>query len=77
MENLPSNEARLKKNRCGNCLDCPSCMQQLSLRAATVGPKNVEDPKATPRKVYYLLCLNCHWSSRDVGIPDQQSSSKC
>lgn len=50
-------------------------MQQLSLRAATVGPKNVEDPKASPRKVYYLLCLNCHWSSRDVGIPDQQSSS--
>lgn len=75
LENLPSSEARLKKNRCGNCLDCPSCHQQLSVRAATVGPKNPEDPKATPRKVFYLLCLLCHWSSRDVGIPDQPATT--
>ncbi|XP_018322483.1 dynactin subunit 4 [Agrilus planipennis] len=74
-ENLPSAEARLKKNRCGDCYDCPSCKQNLSKRAATVGPKNPEDPKATPRKVYYLLCLNCRWSSRDVGIPDQAAAT--
>ncbi|KAK4883326.1 hypothetical protein RN001_006645 [Aquatica leii] len=74
-ENLPSSEARLKKNRCGNCFDCPSCHQQLSTRAATVGPKNPDDPKAAPRKVFYLLCLLCRWSSRDVGIPDQAAVS--
>lgn len=50
---------------------CPSCLLHLSVRAATVGPKNPEDPKATPRKVVYLHCLMCRWSSRDVGIPDQ------
>ncbi|KAI4460349.1 dynactin p62 subunit [Holotrichia oblita] len=71
LENMPSAEARLKKNRCGNCLICPSCLLHLSVRAATVGPKNPEDPKATPRKVVYLHCLMCRWSSRDVGIPDQ------
>lgn len=76
-ENLPSSEARVKKNRCGNCYDCPSCHQQLSTRAATVGPKNPEDPKATPRKVFYLLCLLCRWSSRDVGIPDQTVGEYC
>lgn len=76
-ENLPSSEARLKKNRCGNCYDCPSCHQQLTTRAATVGPKNPEDPKATPRKVFYLLCLLCRWSSRDVGIPDQSAGMFC
>lgn len=76
-ENLPSSEARVKKNRCGNCYDCPSCYQQLSTRAATVGPKNPEDPKATPRKVFYLLCLLCRWSSRDVGIPDQSVGELC
>ncbi|KAK5650079.1 hypothetical protein RI129_001113 [Pyrocoelia pectoralis] len=74
-ENLPSSEARLKKNRCGNCFDCPSCHQQLTTRAANVGPKNGEDTKATPRKVFYLLCLLCRWSSRDVGIPDQSAVS--
>ncbi|KAF5300149.1 hypothetical protein FQR65_LT09240 [Abscondita terminalis] len=74
-ENLPSSEARLKKNRCGNCFDCPSCHQQLTTRAATVGPKNPDDPKALPRKVFYLLCLLCRWSSRDVGIPDQSAVS--
>ncbi|KRT81399.1 hypothetical protein AMK59_5019, partial [Oryctes borbonicus] len=52
-------------------LICPSCLLHLSVRAATVGPKNPEDPKATPRKVVYLHCLMCRWSSRDVGIPDQ------
>ncbi|KAI4460369.1 dynactin p62 subunit [Holotrichia oblita] len=71
LENMPSAEARLKKNRCGNCLICPSCLLHLSVRAATIGPKNPEDPKATPRKVVYLHCLMCRWSSRDVGIPDQ------
>ncbi|XP_017777117.1 PREDICTED: dynactin subunit 4 [Nicrophorus vespilloides] len=72
LENLPSTEAKLKKNKCSNCLECPSCHQQLSSKAATVAPKNPEDPKATPKKVIYLCCLNCRWTTRDVGIPDQE-----
>lgn len=74
LENLPSSEARLKKNRCSNCLDCPSCGQQLSVRA---GPsrKDPEDSKAAPKKLLYLLCFSCHWTSRDVGIPDQQAAT--
>ncbi|XP_018393235.1 PREDICTED: dynactin subunit 4 isoform X1 [Cyphomyrmex costatus] len=78
MENLPSSEVRLKKNKCSNCFDCPCCFQTLSTRAglapvraaAPEGEEN-KDVKATPKKVYYLFCSLCRWSSRDAGIPDQ------
>lgn len=77
-ENMPSSEARLKKNRCSSCFDCPCCFHTLSTRAAiTTQPRPVgeggdgkPDPKAT-KKMYYLSCFNCRWTSRDVGIPDQ------
>ncbi|XP_044263145.1 dynactin subunit 4 [Tribolium madens] len=74
-ENLPSSEARLKKNRCGNCYICPFCQQELSTRIGSKGPSNPEDPKSTPKKMYYLSCLYCRWSSRDVGIPDQGAAT--
>lgn len=86
LENMPSSEARLKKNRCGSCFDCPSCFHTLSTRATTIQVKHLtpskddsksdakpdakSDPKA-PKKMYYLSCFNCRWTSRDVGMPDQ------
>ena len=33
---MPSAEARLKKNRCANCFDCPSCGHTLSTRATSM-----------------------------------------
>nr|CAH7743499.1 unnamed protein product [Callosobruchus chinensis] len=72
-ENIPSSEAKLKKNRCGNCYVCPSCQQDLSTRIASKGSANPEEAKSTPKKMYYLLCQFCRWSSRDVGIPDQST----
>lgn len=27
--------------------------------------------KALTRKMYYLSCLACRWTSRDAGLPDQ------
>lgn len=27
--------------------------------------------KLSSRKMYYLSCLACRWTSRDVGLPDQ------
>lgn len=80
MENIPSSEAKLKKNRCNKCFDCPSCQHTLSSRANTVQDtrkpeeddgKKVASDKVITRKMYYLYCLACRWSSRDVGIPDQ------
>ncbi|XP_014468506.1 PREDICTED: dynactin subunit 4 [Dinoponera quadriceps] len=80
MENLPSSEVRLKKNKCSNCFDCPCCFQTLSTRAGLAPVRTIltsseaeeaKDVKATPKKVYYLFCSLCRWSSRDAGIPDQ------
>ncbi|KAK2582786.1 hypothetical protein KPH14_005050 [Odynerus spinipes] len=77
MENLPSAEVRLKKNRCSSCFNCPNCFQMLSTRAGhaplrtTKEGKDSKDAKVVPKKVYYLACSFCRWSSRDVGIPDQ------
>ncbi|CAG9823358.1 unnamed protein product [Phaedon cochleariae] len=73
-ENIPSSEARVKKNRCGNCYICPCCEQELSTRiASTKTLSDTEDTKTTPKKMYYLSCQFCRWSSRDVGIPDQST----
>lgn len=44
------------------------------MRTATSTASEAEegkDVKAPPKKVYYLFCSLCRWSSRDAGIPDQ------
>lgn len=82
MENLPSSEVRLKKNKCLNCFECPCCFQTLSTRAGHVPLRVVpaegedsKDVKTTPKKVYYLSCSLCRWTSRDAGIPDQSGAT--
>eukprot|EP00088_Acartia_fossae_P002801 TRINITY_DN11168_c0_g1_i11.p1 TRINITY_DN11168_c0_g1~~TRINITY_DN11168_c0_g1_i11.p1 ORF type:complete len:512 (-),score=92.70 TRINITY_DN11168_c0_g1_i11:774-2279(-) len=76
MENMPSAEARLKKNRCANCFDCPHCGHTLSTRASSVSVPSPDDPtKMTAKKVYYLACAFCRWTSRDIGLPDQLVAS--
>ncbi|KAL1502083.1 hypothetical protein ABEB36_007281 [Hypothenemus hampei] len=72
-ENIPSAEAKVKKNKCANCLICPSCQQDLSTRIASKGVVNPDDSKSPAKKTYYLSCYFCGWNSRDVGIPDQTS----
>ncbi|KAL7286951.1 hypothetical protein TKK_0018891 [Trichogramma kaykai] len=76
LENLPTSEVRLKKNKCSNCFDCPCCLQTLSIRlgqsfSVSSQSKSEEESKPTTKKVYYLSCSLCRWSSRDAGIPDQ------
>ncbi|XP_059616858.1 dynactin subunit 4 [Phlebotomus argentipes] len=80
VENIPSSEAKLKKYKCSSCFDCPSCQHTLSARATTVTVPRKGDEEASgdakqssviTRKMYYLACLACRWTSRDVGIPDQ------
>lgn len=76
LEYMTSPEARLKKNKCSNCFDCPSCMHTLSTRATSVQVPNPQEPNKTiAKKVYYLVCGFCRWTSRDVGIPDQTTAS--
>ncbi|XP_014681564.1 PREDICTED: dynactin subunit 4-like [Priapulus caudatus] len=92
LENMPSTEAMLKKNRCSSCFDCPCCQHTLSTRATTllVGATSPtspdssasqpsgaaeEAPPATPKKVYYLACGFCRWTSRDGGLQDQPVAS--
>jgi len=73
---MPSAEARLKKNRCANCFDCPHCGHTLSTRATSIAVPSPEDPsKMIAKKVYYLACAFCRWTSRDIGLPDQNVAS--
>lgn len=70
---MASAEAKMRKQRCGNCFDCPSCGHTLSTRATAVVHAKPDDPgKTTAQKAYYLACGFCRWSTRDSGIPDQQ-----
>uniref|UniRef100_A0A914VCX7 Dynactin subunit 4 n=1 Tax=Plectus sambesii TaxID=2011161 RepID=A0A914VCX7_9BILA len=89
LENMPSGEARVKKNRCGTCFECPVCSMTLAVRATSVLPPGMAKAAgessaasssevstaggATPTKAYYLLCNSCRWSTRDAGIPDQNA----
>ena len=67
---------RLKRNRCANCFDCPSCGHTLTTRATSVHVPSAEDPtKVVPKKVYYLSCTFCRWTSRDIGLKDQTVAS--
>ncbi|KAK6644867.1 hypothetical protein RUM43_001140 [Polyplax serrata] len=83
-ENLPVAEAWMKKNCCSSCISCPICHLNLTTKATSV--KNKENTEAAakedgksektePKKFYYLSCFGCHWTSRDVGLPDQTSAS--
>lgn len=74
LENLPSSEARLKKNRCATCFDCPNCFHTLSIRATSIS-RSAEDGSKSATKLYYLACFFCRWTSRDVGIPDQTAAT--
>ncbi|CAL8121874.1 unnamed protein product [Orchesella dallaii] len=75
-ENMPSAEAKQKRNRCGTCYDCPSCKQTLSIRATTIQvPLEDEPEKLVAKKLYYLACGFCRWTSRDAGLPDSQNTS--
>lgn len=41
-------------------------------KATTNQPAETEKaPKILTRKMYYLSCLACRWTSRDAGLPDQ------
>lgn len=85
LENIPSSEAKLRKNKCNTCFDCPSCQSTLSARATSVqvpmtstsksGEETAESSKMVSKKMYYLACLACRWTSRDVGISDQPSQT--
>ena len=86
---MTSAEAKMRKHRCGNCFDCPSCGHTLSTRGTLVlapaagsgGPLDTSaagaaagDPPMTTQKTYYLLCSFCRWTTRESGIADQKSS---
>ncbi|GFR95846.1 dynactin subunit 4, partial [Elysia marginata] len=72
LENMPSAEAKLKKNRCSSCFDCPVCGHTLVTRSTSHTIPNPDDPtKTIAKKMYYMACGFCRWTTRDVGLPDQ------
>ncbi|XP_065062648.1 dynactin subunit 4-like [Rhopilema esculentum] len=82
LENMPSAEAKLKKNRCGNCFDCPSCSNTLVIRATAInvpssplGSATESGKSPATKKMHYLFCSFCRWTSRDAGLEDQPTAS--
>jgi dynactin-4 len=48
----------------------------LSTRATTIHIPSEEEPeKMVAKKLYYLACGFCRWTSRDAGLPDSQSTT--
>lgn len=72
LENVPPGEARVKKNQCSECFECPACDQLLLTRATSIQVPSAEDPSKTiPKKMFYLVCGYCRWTTREAGLPDQ------
>lgn len=48
----------------------------MSIRATTIQVPSEEEPeKLIAKKLYYLACGFCRWTSRDAGLPDSQNTS--
>ncbi|GFN83169.1 dynactin subunit 4 [Plakobranchus ocellatus] len=76
LEHMPIGEAKLKKNRCSSCFDCPVCGHTLITRATSHTSPSPDDPtKMIAKKMYYMACGFCRWTTRDVGLPDQSVAS--
>lgn len=43
--------------------------------AAPEGEKEKVTPRSATRKMYYLSCFSCRWTSRDAGLPDQPNGN--
>ncbi|XP_053210873.1 dynactin subunit 4-like [Panonychus citri] len=72
LEYIPTVDAKLKKNKCASCFQCPVCMHTFTPRTFLASVPSETDPNGmTTRKAQVLLCSYCKWSSKDVGIPDQ------
>uniref|UniRef100_A0A0R3RF98 Dynactin subunit 4 n=1 Tax=Elaeophora elaphi TaxID=1147741 RepID=A0A0R3RF98_9BILA len=61
LDNVPTAEARQKRNRCSNCYQCPICGVSAVIRASG--------------ETYHLSCNTCRWTTADSGIPDSTSST--
>lgn len=58
--------------RCSECFECPACDQLLLTRATSIQVPSAEDPSKTiPKKMFYLVCGYCRWTTREAGLPDQ------
>jgi dynactin-4 len=48
----------------------------LLTRATNIQVPSTEDPsKLVPKKMFYLVCGFCRWTTREAGLPDQPSGS--
>lgn len=76
LENMPSPEVKLKKNKCANCFDCTGCSHTISIQARSITTQLPDDPvKITMKKAHHLANGFCHWTSRDVGMAEKSGSS--
>ncbi|KAH7640178.1 dynactin subunit 4 [Dermatophagoides farinae] len=77
LEYIPMLDAKLKKNKCAQCYQCPCCQNTLSTRIQLLpvhNPDPTNDSQPNVKKLSYYFCYFCRWSSRDIGIPDQSSA---
>lgn len=76
LDGVSTTEAALKKNKSNSCYQCPACPSLLSSRATSIVLPDPDDPsKQTAKKMYYLACTFCRWSTRDIGMEDKASGS--
>lgn len=111
LEQVGAAEARMRKNRCQNCFECPVCSHTLVTRTTTTqrssavstpasaletatpksessgtdvsakrtteaeGQKKAGESEGGPKKVYYLLCTFCRWTTRESTLPDATTAS--
>ncbi|VDD95879.1 unnamed protein product [Enterobius vermicularis] len=56
LDSVSTGEARLKRNRCPNCFQCPLCGVGLSMKAS--------------KNIFNFFCTTCRWSASLPSLPD-------
>jgi hypothetical protein len=71
LDNVPTTEAILKKNKSRSFWQCPSCPSILNHKTHQVKIENPENPEApVVKKLHFMICAFCYWSTKDVGMDD-------
>ncbi|KJH39900.1 hypothetical protein DICVIV_14198 [Dictyocaulus viviparus] len=84
LENIPAGEARVKKNRCVNCNQCPICCEfniyfnnfppSCKMHVMIIYCIAMVLTTRAVGELCHLMCSTCRWSTRDSDTPDQPSS---
>jgi len=73
LSGMPKTEGLMNRGESSSSWCCPCCTCVLKLKSVLNQEINSNLDESEIKKLFYLSCPNCRWSSRDVKIPDHET----